>query len=227
MIPADRSLIGMSRQAARPGASKPRPSALTAISTRAASNAASMTPCMLGSVRLKESSAPASTPRPASGSTAKITKCPGGGERAAQPAWRALGEIPIDKSAGDPAERSGGQRKRDHDRRHADLGEHGRSPMAPSQLPIRFRITSASTGSFAPDGGPQLRIENARRAGERSLREQLTPRRADARAEVVGFQQHGARGAQVGVEPVVPLLLVLELLGRDVRRRARLRPIWA
>ena len=36
--------------------------------------------------------------------------------------------------------------------------------------------------------------------------------------EVVGFEQHGARGAQVGVEPVVPLLLALELLGRDVRR---------
>ena len=37
--------------------------------------------------------------------------------------------------------------------------------------------------------------------------------------EVVDFQQHGAGGAQVGVEPVVPLLLGLEFLGRDVRRR--------
>ena len=54
------------------------------------------------------------------------------------------------------------------------------------------------------------------------MREQLTPRRADARADVVGFQQHGARGAQVCVEPVVPLLLVLEILGGDVRRGRRL-----
>ena len=33
------------------------------------------------------------------------------------------------------------------------------------------------------------------------------------------MQQHGAGGAQVGVERVVPLLLALELLGRDVGGR--------
>ena len=52
--------------------------------------------------------------------------------------------------------------------------------------------------------------------------EQLTPRRADTGADIIGFQQHGARGAQVGVEPVVPLLLVLEVLSGHVRRRRRL-----
>ena len=49
-------------------------------------------------------------------------------------------------------------------------------------------------------------------------REQLAPRRADAGREVVGLQQHGAGGAQVGVERVVPLFLALELLGRHVGR---------
>ena len=97
------------------------------------------------------------------------------------------------------------------------LASIGRSPMAPSQLPIRLRITPASPGDFPPDCGPKLRIEDARRADESSLGEQLAPRRADAGAEVVGLQQHGAGGAQFGVEPVVPLLLALEPLDRDVR----------
>ena len=186
-----------------------------------------MTPCMLGSERSKESSAPASTPRPASGSAAKITNIQAAASARRNRLGARLAQIPVDKSARDPAKRSGGQRKRDHDRRHADLGE--RRPFADGAEPVADQ-TPHHLGVYRelpPDSGPKLRIENARRAGEGSLREQLAPRRADARAEVVGFQQHGARGAQVGVEPVVPLLLVLEVLGGDVRRGRRLRPIWA
>ena len=146
---------------------------------------------------------------------------PGGGERSAQPARGAHSWIPIDKAARKPAERRGGQRKRDHDRRHANLGKrrqfaHGAEPIA-DQAAHHLGVHR----NFPPDRGPKLRIEDARRAGESSPREQLAPRRADARAEVVSFQQHGARGAQVGVEPVVPRLLALELLGRDVGRRRR------
>ena len=50
-IVAERSLIGTSRHAVRRGASMPRPSALTTISTRAASSTASITPWTLGSER--------------------------------------------------------------------------------------------------------------------------------------------------------------------------------
>ena len=147
---------------------------------------------------------------------------PGGGERSAQPARVAHSWIPIDKAGRKPAERRGGQRKRDHDRRHANLGK--RRQFAHSAEPIADQAAHhlGVDRNFPPDRGPKLRIEDARRAGERSPREQLAPRRADARAEVVSFQQHGARGAQVGVEPVVPLLLALELLGRDVGRGRRL-----
>ncbi len=56
--------------------------------------------------------------------------------------------------------------------------------------------------------------------------EQLAARRADARDRLVGFKQHGARGAEVGVQPVVPLLLVLEVLGGDVRRGRGLAGFW-
>ena len=94
--------------------------------------------------------------------------------------------------------------------------------MAPSQLSIEITDHRGVYRELASDSGPKLRIENAGRASERSFREQLTPRRADARADVVGLQQHGPRGAQVCVEPVVPLLLVLEVLGGDVRRGRRL-----
>ena len=200
----------------------PRPSALTAISTRAASNAASMTPCMLGSERSKESSAPASTPRPRERQHGEDHKCPGGGERTAQSAWRLLAQIPIDKSTGNPAKRSRGQRKRDHDRGHADLGEQ--RPFADGADPVIGEIADhrGVDRELPSDSGPKLRIENAGRASEGSCCEQLTPRRADARADVVGFQQHGPRGAQVGVEPVVPLLLFLEVLGGDVGRGRRL-----
>ena len=143
---------------------------------------------------------------------------PRGGERAAQPARSAFSWIPVDKTAGEPAERRGSQRQHDHNRRHADLSKHrlfadGVDPIA-DQAPHHLSVDR----DFPPDGGPKLRIEDARRAGESSLREQLAPRRADARAQVVGFQHHGARGAQVGVEPVVPLFLGVEFLGRDVRR---------
>ena len=73
---------------------------------------------------------------------------PGCGERAAQPARRARGSVPVHKAAREPAERRRGQRERDHDRRHGDLAASaGRSPTAPNQLPISPRITSASTGA--------------------------------------------------------------------------------
>ena len=149
-------------------------------------------------------------------------KCPGGGKRTAQSARRGLAQIPIDKSTSNPAKRSDGQRKRDHDRGHADLGQQ--RPFADGAEPVVDEITDhpGVYRELASDSGPKLRIENAGRASERSFREQLTPRRADARADVVGLQQHGPRGAQVGVEPVVPLLLVLEVLGGDVRRGRRL-----
>ncbi len=174
---------------------------------------------MLGSVRLNEFERARQHPEASEREDREDHEYPGGGERAAQPARSALSAIPVDKAAGEPAQRRAGQRQRDHDRRHADsLSERpfadGSKPIA-DQTPRDLKVAR----DLPADGGPQLRIENARRAGESTLREQLTPLSADARAQVVGFQQHGARRAQVGVESVVPLFLGLELLGRDVRRR--------
>ena len=147
----------------------------------------------------------------------EYAKDPGGGERAPQSAWDRPAPFPIDESSRDPAKRSGGQQERDDDRRHADfLGK--RWPSLDDADPVVDEI--AHDGGVERDlfaySRPKPRIENARRASERSRSEHLAPRRADARAQIIGFEQHGARGAQVCVDPVVPLLLVLEVLGGDV-----------
>ena len=151
MIAAVRSLIGTSRHAARPGASTPRPSALTAISTRAASNTASMRPCTLGSERLKELSAPASTPRPPSGSAAKIANIPA----AASARRNRLGAL----AAGFRyTKRRASQRSGAAASASAITSavmpilsaSVSRSPAASTQLPIRPRITSPSTGTSRP-----------------------------------------------------------------------------
>ena len=177
-----------------------------------------MRPWTLGSERSKESSAPASTPRAASGSTAK-TKNIQAAASARRSRLGALARIAIDNPAREPAKRRGGQREREHDRGHADL-QRQRRPLADRAEPVADQAPHhrGVDREFPPDSGPELRIEDARRAGECLARKQLAPRRADAGREVVGLQQHGAGGAQVGVEPVVPLFLALEFLGRDVGR---------
>ena len=118
---------------------------------------------------------------------------------------------------------SDGQRERERERRNPDLQRRSdalpdRAEPVADQAPHHLCVDR----SFPPDGGPELRIEDARRPGECLAREQLAPRRADPGREVVGLQQHGAGGAQIGVERVVPLFLALELLGRDVGCRRRL-----
>ena len=95
-----------------------------------------------------------------------------------------------------------------------------RRPFADGAEPIADQIAHhrGVDRDFPPTAAQSCGLRTLDERANVRCCEQLAPRRADARAEVVGFQQHGARGAQVGVEPVVPLLLVLELLGRDVGR---------
>ena len=152
---------------------------------------------------------------------------PGGGERPAQPARRAGFGIAMEDAAGEPAERSGDERKRQGRRRHAHLHRRGQ-PFADGAEPVADEALHhlGVDRRFPPDGNPQLRIEDARRPGECALREQLAPRGAYAGREIVGLQQHGAGGAQVRVERVVPLLLALELLGRDIGRGRGLARFW-
>ena len=179
-----------------------------------------MTPWTLGSERSNASSALARRPRPASGSAARMKKI-----HAAASARRSrLGAVaPGSRRMTRRVSHTSGATASSSASATAATPIFSpvvaRSPTASSQLPIRLPITVGGDRNFPPDRDPELRIEDARRPGECLAREQLAPRRADAGREVVGLQQHGAGGAQVGVERVVPLFLALELLGRDVGGR--------
>ena len=101
--------------------------------------AASMRPCTLGSERSNELERARQHAEASERQRAEDQKRPGGGERTAQSAWsRRLARIPIDKSARDPAKGNRGQRKHDHDRGHADLGEQ--RPFADRADPVIDQI---------------------------------------------------------------------------------------
>ena len=125
----------------------------------------------------------------------------------------------MDNSARDPCERRRDQHEESGDRRYPNL-LHERQPRADAVKPIGDLAPDhlGVDRDFLHDGDPELRIDDAGGSCEGFAREQLTSSRADARAEVVGLQQHGAGGAQVGVQRVVPLLLAREFLCRDVGR---------
>ncbi len=141
-------------------------------------------------------------------------------ERAFQPARRFGGGIAIDDAPRDPVNREGYKREQQH---------------RPSQAEaLRGRKTTADAGQPVPDSPgdrldigrnlarnaqPQLRIEDGGRARKRFARKQVATPRSDPGRNVVGFEQHGAGGAQVGVERVVFLLLGFQLRGRGVCRR--------
>ena len=85
-------------------------------------------------------------------------------------------------------------------------------PVA-DQAPHHFGVDR----NFPPDGGPELRIEDARRPGECVAREQLPPGHADAGREVVGLSSM-ARAARRLASSVSCRFSGLELLGRHVGR---------
>ena len=102
------------------------------------------------------------------------------------------------------------------DRRHARCGgrEASRRPSAASVL--------ASHGISRDDAQPQLRIEDARRSGAKVSRANSSRRFAPIRVALSSTSSSmRARGAQVGVERVV--LLLLARRARRPRRRSPAR----
>ncbi len=99
-------------------------------------------------------------------------------------------------------------------RRHA-------AAQAREPVPDDHRDRSSVGRNFARYAQPQLRIEHRGGAREGLAREQVAPLRPDPGRVVVDFKQQRARGAQIGVERVVLLLLACEFRRRRVGLRNR------
>ena len=191
--------------------------------SRAPWNAASNTPSRRGEDGLRKARAAARPQRPSIGSEPSVTIV----SAAASAFCRRVGLACASRSTTRrAAQRSG-------------IANSARAMIAPTATRARIAVTRTATTeaqsrsippmflrvarNLARYVDPELRVENARSSGEGLVGEEFAPPRHDASRIVVNCQEHGARGAQLRVEVVVPLLLGVEFgCGGVVGRCGRL-----